>query len=328
MRRRDFITFLASTPIAWSAFASAQQRNEAIRVGWLSLSPAPRGNPVFAGFEQGMRDLGYTDGQNLIIEFRKADGNADRLPDLAAELVSLPVDVIIAVGAESVLRATAQATDSVPIVMMAINYDPIAKRFIDNLARPGGNITGMFFMQSLLMGKRIELLKAALPQLSRAVALYDRYSADQLQSTAAAARSLGVALISIELDKPPYDFDRAMRMAIEKQAQALVVLSSPVFFGQRMQAAEATVRHRLPAIFQFGFYAKAGGLMAYGMNLPDMFRYAATTYVAKILRGANPADLPVEQPTHFDLVVNLKTAATLGLNLPQAILFQATEVIE
>ena len=329
MKRRQLITLLAGAPVAWSAPTMAQQPDKVFRIGWLSASSAPRrGNPVIDGLRQGLHKLGYVEERNLIIEYRKADGHAERLPELAAELARLPVDLIIAIGAEAALEAALQATDSIPILMMAVDYDPLAKGFIDSLARPSGNITGMFFMQAQLMGKRLELLKTALPQLSRVVALHDSYTANQVPATASAAESLGLELSALELSTPPYDFDQAMAAALDREAQALIVLSSPAFFGQRQQAGAATVKYKLPAMFNFGYYAKAGGLMTYGVNLPDMFRYIAATHVDKILRGANPADLPVEQPTQFDLVINLKTAKALGLTLPPSILLQATEVIE
>lgn len=329
MKRRA-VLLLAGTPavLPLPALAQPPRLGRVFRVGWLSASAAPRGNPVFAGLQRGLRERGYRDGEDLIVEYRKADGNAGRLPALAAELAQVPVDVIVAVGAEAALRAALQTRDTLPIVMLAIDYDPLARGFIDSLARPGGRITGMYFMQSLLMSKRMALLKTALPELTRVVVLHDGHTANQLRPTTAAAEALGLTLGAVALDDPPYDFDRALDAARAMGAQALVVLSSPVFFGQRQQLVEATVKYKMPAVFHFGYYAKAGGLLAYGVDLPDMCRYVAATHVDRILRGADPADLPVEQPTQFELVVNLKTAESLGLTLPPSILLQASEVIE
>jgi putative ABC transport system substrate-binding protein len=307
--------------------AEAQPAKKVFRIGWLSASAAPRTNPAFTALVKGLRKLGYVEGENVIVEFRKADGQLDRLPGLAAEMVELPVDVMVAVGTEVVLRATQQATRTIPIVMLAVNYDPLAKGYIASLARPGGNTTGVFFMQQTLSSKRLELLKKTLPQLSRVFVLYDAQSADQLEPTEAAARSLGLQIKSLQLRNPPYDFDHAMTTAQQAHAEALVVLSSPVFFGQRNQVAAATVTYRLPAIFLFGYYAAAGGLMSYGASLPGMFEYAAT-YVDKILKGANPADLPVEQPNKFELVINQKTAKQIGVTIPPIVLYQADKVIQ
>lgn len=312
--------------LAASLSAEAQPAKKVFRVGYLIAGSTPLSAPIHVAFVQGLRDLGYVEGQNLTLEYRKADGQANRLPGLAAELARLSVDVLVATGSEAVLRAASQATRTIPIVTMAVNYDPIAKGYIDSLARPGGNITGGFFMQLALSAKRLDLLKEALPHLTRVFVLYDVHSADQLPATEAAAQSLGLQLQSLELRHPPYDFDSAMAAAVQARAEALVVLSSPLFYHYRTQVAALTVKHRLPAIFLFGFYVQAGGLMSYGVNMPNMYRDAAT-YVDKILKGANPADLPVEQPTAFELVINLKTAKQLDITIPPLVLYQATKVI-
>jgi putative ABC transport system substrate-binding protein len=304
----------------------AKPAKKVFRVGYLRAGSAPFSAPLHVAFVQGLQDLGYVQGQNLIIEDRKADGQADRLPDLAAELVRLPVDVIVANGPEAVLRAASQATRTIPIVMMAVNYNPLAKGYIDSLSRPGGNITGLFFMQLTLSAKRLELLKNSLPRATRFFVFYSGYTADQLPSTAAAAHSLGLHLQSLQLRNPPYDFDSAVAAAVQSRAEALVVLSGPEFYTQRAHLAELTVKHRLPAMFQSRHWAELGGLMSYGASYTDIKRYIAT-YVDKILKGTNPADLPVEQPTKFDLVINLKTAKQLGITIPPIVLFQATKII-
>ena len=210
------IVFLAFLCLCLAlATAQAQQAKKMFRLGYLTASSAPLSSPVHAAFVQGLRDLGYVQGQNFVIEHRKAEGDVARLPDLAAELVRLPVDIIVATGSEAVLRAASQATRTIPIVTMAVNYDPVAKGYIDSLAHPGGNITGGFFMQLALSAKRMELLKKALPQATRVVALYDVHSADQLPATAAAATSFGMQLQSIELRHRPYDFDSVMADAVQ-----------------------------------------------------------------------------------------------------------------
>ncbi len=326
LRTIGLIVTLALGLLAGPLPAEAQEAGKVFRVGMLSTR-LPRSRPHFVAFIQGLREHGYVEGENLTVEFRNAQGKPDRLPGLAAELARLPVDVLVASGPEATLRAASQATRTIPIVTMAVNYDPVAKGYIDSLARPGGNITGVFFMQLTLSAKRMELLKQTLPQVTRVFALYDVYSADQLKPTEAAAKSLGLQLQSLQLRHPPYDFDSAITSAVQAQAEALVVLSSPVFGFQRTQIIAGTITHRLPAIFLFGIYAEEGGLMSYGANLSDMFRYAAT-YVDRILKGANPAEVPVEQPTKFEFVVNLKTAKQLGITIPPIILYQATEVIK
>ena len=326
MKRRELITLLACTLVAWPVATFAQRREKVLRIGYLSTASS-RNASDFMAFEQGLRKLGYVEGQNWVLEFRNAEGHIDQLPELAMGLASLPVDVIVAPGPEATLRAASEATSIIPIVIIAVNYDPVAKGYIGSLARPGGNITGVFFMQLALSAKRISLLKEALPWLTRVFALYDQHSADQLPPTETASRTLGLELQSLELRDPPYDFDHAMAVAVQNQAQALVILSSPMFYRQRLQVIESMLKHRLPAIFLFHYYVKLGGLMAYGASFTEMGRQAAE-YVDRIVKGAKPADLPVEQPTQFELVVNLKTAEALGLTLPPSILLQATEVIE
>ncbi len=306
--------------------AQAQQTRKVFRVGYLSAT-SQRSAPPFVAFAQRMRELGYVEGHNVAFEFRSAQGQVERLPELAAELSHLPVDVLVAPGPEATLRAATQATSVLPIVTMAVNYDPVARGYIDSLARPGGNITGVFFMQLALSAKRLSLLKEAMPQLTRVFALWDAYSADQLRATEAAAQSQGLQLQSLELQNPPYDFEGAMGVAMRNHAEALLILSSPEFYRQRIQVAALTVKYRLPAIFLFRFFVKAGGLMSYGPNLYEMYGHGAT-YVDKILKGAKPGELPVEQPTKFELAINLKTAQSLGLTIPASLLFQADEVIK
>jgi putative ABC transport system substrate-binding protein len=242
--------------------------------------------------------------------------------------VRLPVDVLVASGPEAALRAAKDATSTLPIVMIAIDYDPIARGYIAGLPRPGGNITGLLLQQLELTGKRLELLKEAVPQLRRVAVLWDEPSADQWHAAATAARELGVPVQSLELHRPPdYDLTGALRAAAQEHADALLVLMSPVLFRHRAHIAALAAQHRLPTMFGVREFVEAGGLMSYGANLSHMIRRAAD-YVDKILKGAKPADLPVEQPTKFELVINLKTAKALGLTIPPRLLVQADEVIK
>jgi putative ABC transport system substrate-binding protein len=304
----------------------AQASGKVARVGMLSAAQ-PRTASFLQAFEHRLRDLGYVEGQNLIIEFRTGEGKAERYSALAAELVERQVDVLVASGPEAVLRAARDATRTTPIVMVAIDYDPVARGYIAGLPRPGGHITGLFFQQLELTGKRLELLKGALPQLTRVAVLWDAFSADQLPAAKAAARELGVQLQPVELRDPPYDYVSALNAVAESRAKALLPLMSPVFFRERAPLLELVGTHRLPAIFGQREFADAGGLMAYGVSFNEMFRRAAD-YVDRILKGTKPADLPVEQPTKFELVINLKAANALGLKIPQSILIRADQVIQ
>jgi putative tryptophan/tyrosine transport system substrate-binding protein len=306
--------------------ADAQPSGKVARIGMLSVS-LPRSTSFFQAFEHRLRDLGYVEGQNLSIAFRTGEGKAERLPALVAELVDLHVDVLLVMGSEAPLRAARDATRTIPIVMVAISYDPIARGYIAGLPQPGGNITGLFFQQLELTGKRLELLKDVLPHLTRVAVLWDAFSADQLPAAEAAARGLGVHLQPVELRQPPYDYASAFRAAAEGRAEAVLLLNSPVFFRERAPLLELLGTHRLPAIFGLREFVDVGGLMAYGVSFDEMFRRAAT-YVDKILKGAKPADLPVEQPTKFELVINLKTAQALGIIIPPTLVFLADEVIK
>ena len=304
----------------------AQRLGNVARVGFLA-SQSPHRAVSFLALKQRLQELGYVEGHNLRLEFRTAEGHLERFPALAAELVQLQVDVLVVPGPEAALRAAKDAASTIPIVMIAIDYDPIALGYIAGLPRPGGNITGLFLQSLELTGKRLELLKEALPQLRRVAVLWDMPSADQWRAAENAAQVLGVQGQSLELHQPPeYDFAGAVRAAVQESADALLVLMSPVFFRQRDRIAALAAQYRLPTMFGVREFVEAGGLMAYGVNLSAMSRRAAD-YVDKILKGAKPADLPVEQPTEFELVLNLKTAQTLGITFPQTLLFQADEVI-
>ena len=327
MDRRTFLGTLASGLLAAPLAAEAQQTaGKVVRIGAVSAG-APRSSPHWVAFAQRLGELGYVEGRNISIEFRSAEGKPERFPDLMSELVRLGVDVILPVGPEASLRAAQKATTAVPIVVVAIDYDPIARGYVGGLARPGGNTTGLFLRQPELTPKRIELLKEIVPEVRRVVVFWDSFSADQLKEAEAAARSAGLQLQRFEFRDPPYSFDAPMRAAARQQAGALLGLASPIFFRQRAELAELAIKNRLPAIVPFREAAEAGVLMAYGASLPNMLRRAAE-YIDRILKGARPADLPMEQPTKFELVINLKTAKALGLSIPQSLLQRADQLIE
>ena len=325
------IATLALAVLVASLAANAQPPGKVFRVGVLlplSLTPTlPSPQPqLFQAFQQRLQELGYVEGQNLALEVRAAEGKLDRLPGLAAELVRLNVDVIVAAGPESLLRAARGATDTIPIVMSARDYDPIALGYVAGLARPGGNITGVVQQRLELTAKQLELLKEALPTVTRVAVLWDDASADQRRAAEAAARTLGMQLQLLELRQPPYEFAGAFAAA-QGQAEALLVLNSPIFFRQRDHIMDLVAKSRLPTMFGFSESVRAGGLMAYDVDNVESGRRIAD-YVDKILKGAKPADLPVEQPTKFELVINRKTAQMLGLEIPQSLLRQADQVIE
>ena len=281
-------------------------------------------------FRQGLRDLGYVEGRNLVIEYRDAEGKVERLPALAAELVALKVDVIVASGTLAALAAK-QATRTLPIVFSPA-ADPVASGLVTSLARPGGNVTGLSLLNSELVGKWLEQLKQAIPGVSRVAVLWqpgafgERTEKDMLKGAEVAARALGVQLQFVEA-RGPEDFDRAFSDMTRARAGALTVLGSTMFVSERRRLVDLAAKNRLPAVYNVREFVDAGGLMSYGPNLADLFRRAAT-YVDKILKGAKPGDLPVEQPTKFELVINLKTAKALGLTIPQSVLVRADEVIQ
>jgi putative ABC transport system substrate-binding protein len=320
-----FTLSLLAAPLA----AAAQPAGKMPRLGVLTTVSAVGDSSALDAFRQGLRDLGYVEGQHLAIEARTVTPDQfDRLPGLAAELVRLGVALLFAAGPEAPLRAARDVTSTIPIVMVAVDYDPIALGYLASLPRPGGHITGVVFQQVELTGKRLELLKEAVSTVGRVAVFWDAHSADQLPVAEAAARSLGVALQPVELRNPPYDFDQAFRDATREQAGALLVLMSPAFaFPERARLPDLAARHQLPTMFGNAQYTRVGGLMAYGVRLTDMY-YRAAAYADKILKGAKPADLPVEQPTKFEFSMNLKTAKMLGMTIPPSLLVLADEVIQ
>jgi putative ABC transport system substrate-binding protein len=304
----------------------AQEARKVFRIGILS----PAGRPdtkIFDAFREGLRDLGYIDGQNIRIEYRLAAGDIRRFPAMAGELVRLPVDVIVTDGSLKVAQIAHDATRTIPIVGMGIGPDPVAAGLASSFAHPGGNVTGIVALNFALGGKRLQLLRDAFPAISRVAALWDPVGvALQHSTTEEAARTLGVELRTIEV-ATPNEIPAGFEAAEAGGAEALVVEPDAMFWNERARIVSLAAKHRMPAIYPEREYVDDGGLLAYGPNIPDMFRRLAT-YVDKIFKGAKPGDLPIEQPTRFELVVNLKTAKALGLTMPPAILAQADEVIE
>jgi putative ABC transport system substrate-binding protein len=320
MRRREFIAGLGSTA-ALPMAARAQQSKRASRVGVLAVE-SKRGE----AFLQGLRDLGYVEGHNLVIEFRDAGGRTERLAALAEDLARINVDLIFAQGSQAT-RAARQATTTIPIVM--ISSDPIGLGFIASLSRPGGNITGLSLLAPEVSGKRLELLKQIIPGIVLAAVLWnpdDPGAVVSLKETQSAAQTLGLKLQTLEA-RSVDAFDNAFQAATREGAGAVVLLPAPVMGRNADRIAALGLRSRLPTVFFEGVLPKAGGLISYGVNLSAVDRRAAY-YADRILKGAKPAELPVEQPTKFDLVINLKTAKALGLTIPETLLATADELIE
>ncbi len=328
MRLRKLLTVSLALGIFWApGEVAAQQPAKVPRVGILWMNPLPASAHLVEAFRQGLRELGYVEGQNIAIEFRSAEGKLERVPDLAAELVRLRVDVIIT-GTTPLIRAAQQATRTIPIVM-GISDDPVSQGFVASLARPGGNITGLSTLAPDLAGKRLQLLKEIVPKVSRVAVLWNADNpgvALSFRETAAAAQTLGVELRSLVV-RGPDEFEGAFQAATQERAGALTLLGDPLMFRHRARNVDLAAKHRLPAMYGTREFVEAGGFMSYGPNLADLFRRAAT-YVDKILKGAKPADLPVQQPTRFELVINLKAAKVLGLTIPPSILIRADQVIQ
>jgi putative ABC transport system substrate-binding protein len=327
--RRKLIVALGAGALAVPLASFAQkQPTKVYRIGFLFV-----GNPAAAAhfleaFRQGLRELGYVEGKTFVLEVRYSEGRFERLPELARELVGLKVDVIVTPN-DVAIAAVKRETQTIPIVM-ATSTDPVGTGFVASLARPGGNVTGLSSISPELSGKRLELLREVVPGLSRVAFLWNpdvRGALLDYKETEGAARSLRLQLQSVEVPRAE-DLDRAFSAITNQRAQALVLpAGNPVAFANAGQIASFAQRNRLPSIYAQMEYVDAGGLMSYGPSTPEMYRRAAI-YVDKILKGAKPADLPVEQPTRFELVINLKTAKALGITIPQSILARADKVIE
>ena len=327
-RRRFLLTSLAGA-VAGPLAAGAQQAGKVPRIGFLSLTSPSDRPPLLDAFRQRLRELGWVEGQNIVIDYRYAEGRVDRLPDLAAELVRLKVDLIIASAGTQVATAAKNATETIPIVMIAVR-DPVGTGLIASLARPGGNVTGVSGYAGLeIVAKQLELLKETVPKIRRVAILSNpanAYHQLAIREVNVAARSLGVQLQLLEA-RGPNEFDGAFAAMAKERVGALLVLSDAMLNSHRTRLADLAARGRLPAAYAVRESVEAGGLMSYGPSFLDQYRRAAT-FVDKILKGAKPADLPVEQPTKFELVINLKAAKALGLEVPPLLIAQADELIE
>ena len=328
MKKKITVLTLCAMLFALCTSAQAQQPGKIPRIGYLSPgSGAAEHSPRAQAFRQGLRDLGYVEGKNIAIEHRDAEGKLDRLPDLAAELVRMKVDVIVT-GGNSAIRAAKKATSAIPIVMPH-TADPVGDGFVVSLARPGGNITGLTSSAGYeLFGKRLELLKETIPKTDRVAVLRDPANlgtAQSLKETETAARSLKVDVESLEV-RNSKDFEAAFQAAVAKHVDALMVLAGGLFNSHRSRIVNLAAKSRLPVMYSEQEYVLVGGLVSYATNIEDLYRRAAI-YVDKILKGAKPADLPIEQPRKFELVINLSAAKQIGLTIPPSVLYRADKVI-
>jgi ABC-type uncharacterized transport system substrate-binding protein len=325
MRRREFITLLGGTVAAhaWPGTARAQA-SKILRVGVVSVNT--RSTPFFIAFEKRMRELGYDEGSNLAVEFLNVPSPAE-YPKAYQELVQRHVNIIIALGPELALKSAIAATSKLSIVMVAIDYDPFALGYVTSLAHPTGNVTGVYFQQIELSAKRLEIAKEMMPGLQSAAVFWDSASEDQFQSLKKAGQNLGIKLFGVEIRNQPYNYAAAWEGVPAEYRGMLILPTSPVFFRDHPQIAKFTVEQRIPAMFVFREWVDAGGLVSYGASITGLLARAAE-YVDKLAKGATPPDLPIEQPTKFELILNLKTAKEIGLTIPEATLLRADEVIE
>ena len=327
MKKRITLWLLATLVLANVSLADAQQPGKVPRIGFYSSGDPSSPDPLVDAFRQELRDLGYIEGKNILVEYRYMEGTVDSIPRLVAELVRLKVDVLV-VGPILAIRAAKQATKTIPIVMVA-TVDPVSTGLIDSLARPGGNITGLSTLTRELGGKRLELLKEMVPTISRVAVLGDAdapVSAIAFEEYKAAASALKVQLQFLEVRGPKPNLEGAFQAATKGRANALITVANPLLSRYRKQIAELTIKNRTPSMCDSRAYVEAGCLMSYSTNNADQYKRAAT-YVDKILKGAKPEDLPVEQPTKFEFVINLKTAKQIGLTIPPNVLARADKVI-
>jgi putative ABC transport system substrate-binding protein len=322
---RSTATLLFATFIfAWFHLAIAQQPEKLPRIEYVSPGPT---NANYAAFLRGLRDLGYIEGKNILVEHRSTEANLDRIPSVVAEVVQLKVDILVSPNARAILAAK-QATKTIPIVMV-VNTDPVASGLVDSLAHPGGNITGITRLTRDLSGKRLEVLKEVVPGISRVGVLDDAdtpVQSEAFKDYEAAGRALKIQLQSLEVRGPNPDLEGAFQAAVKARLRALIATQITVLIPYPKKIAELAIKNRLPLMFESSSNVEAGGLLSYSSNEPENFRRAAY-YVDRILKGAKPADLPVEQPTKFEFVINLKTAKTLGLTIPPDVLARANKII-
>jgi putative ABC transport system substrate-binding protein len=322
MERRAFLAATGAVLLAVPRAAKAQPAGKMWRIGVLGAGVNPRSASFYVAFEQRLRELGYVEGQNITIDFRRSSAGQD-MSEVAADLVERNLDVLVVSGPEAPLKAVSRATKKIPIVVVALNYDPVALGYVASLAKPGGNITGLFSRTPELTAKQLELLREALPRATTIAVLWEANAADEVRVAEVAASSLGVKLQKVEV-RPPYDLETAFARAKRGGSAGILIVGSPIFFREQARIAALALKYGLPSMGTINY---SGLTIAYGSSLSDTFRRAAE-YVDKILKGAKPGDLPVEQPTKFELVVNLKVAKALGLTIPHSFLLRADEVIQ
>jgi putative ABC transport system substrate-binding protein len=328
MRRREVIRLLSGAA-TWPLTAHAEQDVRIARVGVLgpSLDSTPATKTAYPFFSAELRKLGFEQGRNLLVEYRSFDQGVPQATAAVNELIAWKTDVLFVISIEFALRVAAAAQPPIPVVMAAINFDPVAKGFVQSLGRPGGNVTGVDTRWTEITAKQVEVLQEAFPDCNRLGVLWDTLSADQFTAAEREAKARGLAVRGLKLENPPYDFVEAFRILARDDVQIVLIGSSPLFSRHSVKVAELAIEHRLPTMFILKYYVEDGGLLSYGVDFAWVMRRGAS-FVAKILRGAKPADLPVEQAERFEFAVNLKTAKAIGVTLPTATLLRADEVIE
>ena len=327
IRRRQFLIAIGASALAAPRWATAQTAGRSYRLGWLASTDSFK-EPYSLALVQRLEELGFVEGKNLSIERRHGDAKVERLPGMAAELARLKCDVFFGGGPEAALAALTQASRDTPIVFVAVDFDPVATGDVASLARPGGRVTGVSAQQSTLPAKRLELLKEMLPSARKVAVFANEQTSAQLSLSQGTARRIGLALHVVEFKRPPFDYEAGFADAVRAKADALFVLGSGLWVPARHKIPELALKARLPTVFHAAQWAEAGGLMSYGFNFPGMWRRGAEM-VASILRGDKKAgDIPMEQPTTFELVFNMKTAKALGVKIPQSMLVRADRVVE
>jgi putative tryptophan/tyrosine transport system substrate-binding protein len=321
--RRQFITLLGGAVAAWPLAARAQRPTN-LHIGIVTIQS--RTTPIYAAFDQRLRELGHIEGQNLVTDYLNPESQAEGVPGAIKELVRRNVDIIVA-PYESTVKSAIAASDTVPVVMIATEYDPLALGYVKSLARPGGRVTGVFLQQIELASKRLQLLKDALPSFEAATIFWDSLSEYQWKAASSIAASVGLRLAGVELLHQPYDYEGALASVPPDHRSTLIIPIAPAFYRDRERLAEFCLRHRIASMFAVREFADAGGLLSYGPDFPAIFRRVAD-YVDRIAKGAKAADLPVEQPTKFELVINVRTAKGIGLDIPDKLLALADAVIE
>ena len=323
MQRREFIALLGGAAAAWPLAARAQ-RPTSLHIGIVTIQS--RTTPIYTAFDQRLRELGHIEGENLVTDYLNPEMQAEGVPGAIKELVRRNVDIIVA-PYESTVKSAIAASDTVPVVMIATEYDPLALGYVKSLARPGGQVTGVFLQQIELASKRLQLLKDTLPRFEAATIFWDSLSEYQWKATSSAAASFGLRLAGVELQKQPYDHEGALASVPPDHRSTLITPIAPAFYRDRERLAEFGIRHHIASMFAVREFADAGGLLSYGPDFPSIFRRVAE-YVDRIAKGAKAADLPVEQPTKFELVINVKTAKAIDLDIPDKMLALADAVIE